>query len=85
MLKFLHNTFGLTADDSRADDNYALRLAAEYGHVDVLKWLHETFGLTDVDARADDNYALRYAAENVHLDVLVLHDSFKLTAIDTNT
>ena len=63
VLKFLHNTFGLTADDARADDNYALRLAAENGHLEELSCLHDTFGLTDVDARAGDNYALRLSAE----------------------
>jgi N6-adenosine-specific RNA methylase IME4 len=30
---------GATAEDCRADNNAALRLAAHYGHVGVLEWL----------------------------------------------
>ena len=51
VLKWLHYTFRLTADDSRSVDNEALRCAAENGHVEVLKWLQETFGLTEEEAQ----------------------------------
>ena len=54
VLKWLHDTFGLTAEDAIADDNRVLRWVARNGHLEVLKW----FGLTAEDARADDNYAL---------------------------
>ena len=83
VLKWLHDTFGLTAEDARSKRNYALRLSARNGHVDVLKWLHETYKLTTLDARADDNKALGLAAANGHVEVLkCLHDTFDLTAED---
>jgi hypothetical protein len=34
-----HQGFGLTADDARADDNYALRYSATLGHLSVLQYL----------------------------------------------
>ena len=76
----MHETFGLTDVDARADDNYALRYAAENGHLEVLKYLHNSFKLTAIDARARDNYALIYAAENGHVEVLKwLKEMFGLT------
>lgn len=78
-----HDAFGLTAQDARANNNFALRKAAENGHVEVLTCLHDAFGLSADDAQADGNYALRMAAYNGHLEVLeYLHDTFGLTADD---
>ena len=83
VLKWLHETFGLTDVDARAEENYALRLSARNGHLEVLKWMHETFGLTDMDARAEGNYALRVAAENGRLEVLKwMYETFGLTDMD---
>ena len=58
--------------DITADDNYAVRCAAENGHLEVVKYLHEN----EADITADDNYAVRYAAENGHLEVVkYLHEN----------
>ena len=40
---WLHTTFRLTADDARAWNNYALRLAHQNGHLSVVQWLQKTF------------------------------------------
>ena len=83
VLRWLHDTFRLTADDARAYDNYALRYAARYGSLEVLKWLKEMFGLTGEDARDFDNDALGMSAENGHLEVLKwLKETFGLSAVD---
>ena len=61
MAQWLTEQFGLTADDARADNNYALQGACGNGRLEVAQWLTERFGLTAADARADnDNLALRW-------------------------
>ena len=83
MCQWLHATFGLTSADVRAQDNWALRSAAQYGYLGVCSWLHATFALTPADARAWDNWALRGAAENGHLAVCRwLHATYSLTPAD---
>jgi len=47
--QWLHATFGLTAADARAGDNYALGRVATNGHLGVCRWLHATFRLTVAD------------------------------------
>jgi hypothetical protein len=37
--------FGLTSDDVRADDDYALKLAIEKGSADVAQWLCVAYGI----------------------------------------
>jgi ankyrin repeat protein len=64
------DTFQLTAEDARADDNYALHNSAMNGHLDVVKYLVGKFQLTSEDTRARGNYALRTSAENGHLGVV---------------
>ncbi len=53
--------------DPSADDNYAVRRAAIFGHLAVVDRL-----LLDerVDPSADDNYAIRWAADGGHLAVV---------------
>ena len=63
-------TFGLTADDARADENYALY---ENGHLVVVQWLVWEIGLYEVDVRANDSRALRYARDNGHSDITDRH------------
>ena len=83
VLKWLHQTFALTVEDVRADNNYALRRSAANGRLEVLKWLHQTFALTIEDVRADNNHALRWSSNNGHLKVLKwLHQTFALTVED---
>lgn len=60
------STKHLTADDARAQDNYALRWACEHGHLHVARWLYKTFRLTADDACAHYNYALNEAIYNDH-------------------
>ncbi len=69
-LRWLAKRFGLTADDVRASDNYALRYSCAKGHLEVAKWLVATFDLTAADASANSNYALRYSCANGHLSVV---------------
>ena len=81
--QWLVATFGLTADDARARDNWALRWSCEKGHLAVTQWLVETFGLTAADARADCNWAMCWSCANGHLLVAQwLVSTFGLTATD---
>ena len=70
VIKFIVNSFQLTTEDVRGDDNDALRWAARCGHLDVLIYLIDTFKLTTIDARSGSNYALRWAAQNGHIAAL---------------
>ena len=74
VLNWLHEHIpgGITAEDCRADNNYALRHAARAGHMDVLEWLHEHIpgGVTAEDCRTENKYALRWAAYFGHVAVL---------------
>ena len=45
-------------EDPTADDNYAIRLSSQMGHVEVVKLLLE-YG---ADPTADDNYAIRFSS-----------------------
>ena len=49
-----------------ADDNYAIRMASENGHTEVVKLLLAA----GVDAKADGNYAIRMASDNGHVEVV---------------
>ena len=67
-----HTPGGVTAEDYRSENNFALRLAAHYEHIAVLDWLHQHIpgGVTAEDCRSDNNFALRLAACNGHVAVL---------------
>merc|ERR1711991_127836 len=75
--------FGLTAEDARAENNFALRESCQNGHLSVVKYLKEEFGLTKEDAQADDNYALRESGGFGHFAVIkYLKENFGLTRED---
>jgi hypothetical protein len=81
--RWLFETFHLTAEDARTDNNHAFKCAASSGHLDVCQWLTETFDMTAVDARADDNIAFSMAAAHGNLAVCRwLVETFHLTAED---
>jgi hypothetical protein len=69
MAAWLTTAFGLTADDARHDDNWALRYACYNGRLDAAKWLAETFSLGADDARARNSMALRFACGWGHLSI----------------
>jgi hypothetical protein len=71
----------LTAQDARADNNYALMWAAHNGHVAALQALQQ-FGLTIEDVRTNNNCAVRWAAGNGHVPVLQLFREWGLTLQD---
>lgn len=50
-LQYLKDMFHITADDARAEKNYALRMAAPNGDVAMLNCLRNIFGLTVFDVR----------------------------------
>jgi hypothetical protein len=52
--------------DPTAFNNYAIRLAAENGHLEVVKYLYSI----GCDPTVDDNYAILLAAKNGHLEVV---------------
>lgn len=71
------------SENVKADDNWALKMAAQLGRVDVLKFLKDEFGLETQDARAGNNWALRKAAKFGHVDVLrFLKNEFRLEPQD---
>jgi hypothetical protein len=65
-VKLLLSDYGV---DPSADDNQALRLAAENGHLEIVKLL-----LSDarVDPSTPNNLALVYASERGHLEIVKL-------------
>ena len=67
--------------DITADDNYAVRWAAENGHLEVVKYLHEN----GADITAEDNEAVRCAAIYGHLEVVkYLHENGADITADDN-
>jgi hypothetical protein len=60
----------LSLEDVRSWNNWALRKAAENGHLPVVQYLCEKFQLTIQDVRSRDNEALRMAASRGHLQVV---------------
>jgi hypothetical protein len=69
---------GLTREQVRAGNNWALRWACEGGHLATAQWLTATFQLTDADARDAD--ALLMACQYGHLAVVAwLETRFGIT------
>ena len=54
--------------DINAENDMAFRMAAAYGHLEVLRFLHSSSLRTNVNA--DNDFAFRMAAANGHLEVL---------------
>jgi len=67
--QWLTQTFGLTQEDARSDNNYALQWSCINGHLEVAQWLTKTFNLTQEDVKSDDNLTLRLSCQNGHLEV----------------
>ena len=66
--------------DIHADNEYAFRLACQYGHLSVARWLvdlHE-YGYGKIDIHIIGELAFQFACQNGHLDVakwlIGLHD-----------
>jgi hypothetical protein len=61
VLEWLHERIpgGVTAEDCRADNNYALRCAAHYGHVAVLEWLATKLTLAEFAKLGRENVWLQ--------------------------
>jgi ankyrin repeat protein len=69
MPKLLKSWLGfLTPSDLRAEDNFAIRMASDNGHAEVVKIL--VGFLTPNDLRAKDNYAIRMASYYGHTAVV---------------
>jgi len=59
----------LTITDIRLNNNYALCLASENGHLETVKFLISQ-GLTLIDIRSQDDYALRSASKNGYFETV---------------
>ncbi len=59
----------LNIEDRRSDDNFALFLASNNGHLEVVKFLIDN-GLTLEDIRNQDNFAFRWASFSGYLEVV---------------
>ncbi|KAJ3320779.1 hypothetical protein HDU76_000231 [Blyttiomyces sp. JEL0837] len=61
--------------DPGANDNCAIKIAAQYGYVDLVRKL---LGMRGGFASGEDNYVIQMAAENGHVDVVsvLLEDDF---------
>lgn len=79
--KFLYTAYGMTVEDVRSDENYALRWAAGFGYLHVLQFLKglrsvkignkiEVDRLTVNDVRSKHNQALHYAMGSGHLEIV---------------
>ena len=69
--------------DSSAQDNYAIRWAAENGYKDIVELLLRD---SRVDPSANDNEAIRLATCNVHKDIVELFEQhqYKIDNIGYN-
>ena len=56
--------------DPAANGNDAIRLAVEYGHLDVVNYLVEVDSKYGINPAANGNDAIRVAAQGGHLDVV---------------
>ena len=65
--KWLHKTFGFTAEDASDQDNYALKTACREGHLEAAKWLTETFNIVLEDIYMK-NDLLHVSCERGHLE-----------------
>ena len=55
--------------DFSSANSYSVKIAAAFGHLDIIKWLIFDSG-SAVDASATGSYALQIAVNNSHLDVV---------------
>ena len=55
--------------DPSANDNYAIRLASQNGHVETVKLLLED---NRVDPSANNNYSIKEASRNGHMEIVKL-------------
>lgn len=65
-VKFLRHELGMTTEQARSRNNFAIRTSAFRGHHDLFAFLvdPEGFGLTLDDMRCSNNYPLRVACDN---------------------
>ena len=59
---------GLTDDDFRSKDNFALRVASSRGHTDIVKELMKTLTFEDIKTR--NFYAIRYACKKNNFKIV---------------
>ena len=69
--KYLCETYGLTIEYIRSEDNEAIRRASENGHIEVVKYLCETYRLTIENILSCDNVALIYIFKYGHYGVVI--------------
>jgi hypothetical protein len=85
IVQWLVETFGLTTEDVKSDNNLAFQWACGYGHLEVAQWLVRTFDLTAEDIR-NDNYVFGWACFDRYLKIAQwLVETFKLTAEDVRS
>jgi ankyrin repeat protein len=68
--RIIVNHYKLDPEDLHAKENYAVRMACENGHIDVVEYLWKLGWLNADYLRAKENYAVRLACENGHLDIV---------------
>lgn len=83
LAQYFWATIGVTAQEARSINNYALHRSCQHGHLHVARWLHVTFGLTPEDAKEDKNAAIRWACGDGQLEAAKwLCATFSLTQGD---
>jgi hypothetical protein len=81
-LVFLHQHLGLTTEQARSRNNFALRAAAHNLCTPIIRYLFDNLKLAIEDLRCHDNYAMRVVCEQGHLLLATLFLDHGLTSDD---
>jgi hypothetical protein len=82
VVEFLHKWLGLTTDQARSRNNFALRLASVYQRKLIVYYLFNEVGLTLDDLRSNENYALRMVCDAGDLELVTFFINMGLSSDD---
>ena len=81
-VKFLHRELGLTTEQARSRNNFALRMASFHNRLPIVRYLLEELKLGLADVQSNQTYAMRMACDNGSLELVKLLLDQGLTADD---
>lgn len=71
-IAFLHEQLGLTSEQARSRNNFAVRMSAFHRRINIIQYLLDKLKLGPNDLRSNNNYALRMACDNGDVDMVRL-------------
>jgi hypothetical protein len=79
---FLHRELGLTPEQARSRNNFALRMASFHNRLPIVRYLMDQLKLRLVDLKSNQAYAIRMACDNGSLELVKMLMQAGLTAED---